>query len=263
MQKYFILWTALCFFCFRLEAHELDKFINHIPAKDKQKLEKLFYGLINCDHFGYTLFGDKPVALSGHSYLTYWENFLSFQENEGLFWDSWNTWERYRMHFSFQNYLLHKEPSPFLDGGLIILINKKAFIESIKAHLVTFENILKHPIDPEKFLQGIESGKQTLMESIACNTTLLGILLGYGKQNSVLYSHKRKVFNASCLNGNDDDLASTPLLRIRSLCFMADLKSLETQLLHQKYSEMRRKLSSIYAGENFFKTSLKRLMGES
>lgn len=247
--------------CSSLNAETIENILEKIPCEERQKLDGLFYGLINHDHFGYSLFGDKPVALSGHTTITHWENFIHSHTTEGTFWKYWDIWEKYLSQIPIKNFLLQKEPSPFCKGDLIILINKQALLKTVQAHSEIFETILGHKIQPEQFLKDIELNKKTFMESINHNVTLLGILLGYGKHNSILFAQKRKIFKNSCLQGYGENCPYS-LLRISSLNFMADLKHAETQQLHKKYSKMRNKLSSIYSQGSFFKSTLAKLIAE-
>lgn len=242
-----------------LWGEDIKKILEKIPDQDQLKLEALFHDLINQDHFGYSLFGDKAVALSGHAVITHWENFILSRCTEGSFWDKWSIWEKYHTTLPMKNYLFLREPSPFHQAEMIVLINKKAFLKTLQAHLETFKTILGYEIQPEQFLLEIELGKKTFMNSIKGNVALMGILLGYGKHNATLYAHKRKIFKDSCLKGYGEGCLPS-LLRVNSLDFMADLKHEETQKLHKKYCKLRNKLSLIYANGSFLKPSLIKLI---
>lgn len=45
-----------------VESKNLNDIFKEIASEDREKLEWLFYSLINEDNFGYTLFGEKPVS---------------------------------------------------------------------------------------------------------------------------------------------------------------------------------------------------------
>lgn len=114
---------------------DIASILRKIPQEDLEQINALFSTIFKSDHGTYTLFGDKPVSLSGHFTLTPWENTMERIDcYGGLFWKRWEVWEKYKHLFPFQSYLVLKEPSRFSKISNIIIINKKEFINTINQH---------------------------------------------------------------------------------------------------------------------------------
>ncbi len=254
--------AILFIFCSQLSflsAVSLNEKIVTIPLEDRKALEELFRDVVNNDHFGYTLYGDKPVSIAAHFRVTPWENTLELGQCDGLFWKRWEIWEKYKDKFPSSNYLLLREKnsaSPLFFSDMVVLINKGAFLQTIKRYLLIFESVLKQKVIPEQFLAQIEEGKKTFLDSILDHDLLLGILLGYGQHNATLFCHKDKIFKQTCL-GLYARSKRFPLI-IQDLSFAADLQHPETKYLKKKYDHLRGVISAIYAKEGFLVGSLSR-----
>lgn len=255
------------------EETDIRKLIDEMPKMDREDLEFVFSELVR-DHFAYTLFGDKPISLSGHFVVIPWENVIEHvSPSDAIFWKKWKTWEKYQHQFKFKNYLMIKEnrKSKLYKITTIYLINKNEFIRTIKRHSLLFESVLGHKIIPEQMLNDIEYRKISFSETIQNNEMLLGILLGYGKHNSSLYSKKeRDYFNSPLLSMTAlehstikleacGDYGFYPFL-INSVYFSGDLSHPETKFLQKKYRQQRSKISGIYNYGDFLEITLSKLI---
>lgn len=288
MTKYLFIALFLSF-TFKNFAQDVKDILSKIPSNDREALESLFYRMMNNDHFNYTLFGDKPISLSGDFNLTPYENILwARQRCGGAFWKNWEIWEQYQNFFPLKNYLFIKEPSinsPHVVN--IIFINKKQFIEKINQYLDVFQESLKRNVTGESLLIEIEE-KKRFAPIIKNDELLWGILLGYGVHNAALYSERLKLEQFinfedlpkipekkpssqgkfSCIEEEYEYLTSklkffgeysySPLIA-RSVHFVADLNHPETKALEKKYTQLRSKISAIYAQGNFLEIALSKL----
>ena len=184
-----------------LFAQNIADVLRKCSTSDKRALEKLFHILIDEDHFGYTLFGDKPVSLSGDCTITPYEVALSgIPTNElfwkkwgipsgGLFWRKWSIWKKIEKDLCIKNYFFIEEPAfNRNDGamGFVFLVNKKAFVETVDQNIETFRDILGQNTTAIKLLEKVEEEK-TFMKHLKNSELLLGILLGYGSHNAQLF----------------------------------------------------------------------------
>lgn len=239
-----------------LEGASAKEIISKIPLSDRDDLEFLFFKFVNGDHFGYTLFGDKPVSLSAFFYAIPWENIVEKPNIRHLVKKDWDVWEKYKDQFNIKKFILSQESSLIHQMDFILLINKEALKKAIIQYKKTFESILNKKIDPEEFVRDLESGK-SLGESIQQNDVLWGLLLGYGKHNAVFFSQRGKILKMSCLITSGDNRPT--FQRVRLPRFLIDPNHPYTDFLNKKYAKMRQKLSSIYSNGNFFTVSLLKL----
>src|SRR3990167_3994468 len=68
----------------------------------------------------------------------------------------------------------------------IVCINRKAFLQTVRENLSLFRYILGPTLTPESLLSAIFSAKERFFGVVKHNPVLLGILLGHGKQNSLI-----------------------------------------------------------------------------
>jgi hypothetical protein len=281
MIRFFLLLFIITNLGYGQDIHDI---LSTIPKNDKEAIHSLFASLVS-DHFAYTLFADKPVSLSGDFTITPMNNILCGFRCGSRFWNRWEVWDRYKHKFKLTNYVLIEEHSEISkNNSLVILINKKAFIETIKKHTRLFDNILGKHIQAENLLKEIESKRVSFQSAINNNELLWGILLGYGKHNATLYAERDKFLNlkdlkkrtvvplsVEKLNKVDEKINSLnqqlqpfgeehffPLIS-DSVFFVADPEHPETKALEKKYSELRGRISAIYSKGDFLEITLSKL----
>jgi hypothetical protein len=187
MYKWFIL--ALIVMIRACHSNEIRK----IPLEDKQKLERFFMFLMTQTSFGYTLCGDKPCSI--HTYLKLTECppvfavnvFLKYPNYSTLI-QGWNSWSRYSDQFPSKNFVFRHVPK----YNTLVLINKKATRKVIQQNLDIFQKFSKKAFTVQELLDEIccPKGKDYL---INYNIALLGVLLGYGRNNALAFSQKGNI----------------------------------------------------------------------
>jgi hypothetical protein len=255
-----------------IDAAHIHKILNNIPQDDREILTSLFFTIFSEDQGCYALFGDKPIALSSHFTCTPSENIIEGMKCGGIFWKKWEVWEKYNHLFQIKKYLLLKEESCMSTHKVsnVIFINKEKFIKVITKHLSLFEQILERKIIPEEILENIELKKVSFTNSIDNNQILWGILLGYGKHNSILYNRRNRnlwisltlseppLENSSIQLKYFGDHSYNPLV-IEPVYFVADQEHKETKFLEKKYKKLRGKISEIYSQGDFLEITLSQL----
>lgn len=261
--------------------------LQSISDNDREELELFFANLVEQDQFGYVLFSEKPIALSGGFVKTPSDNVLIGVETGCLCLKRWALWKSYFERIQFPNFLLIEEnfaASP--DICFIFLINKTLFAKTIRDHSNRFSEITGCSIDPVKILSDLEQGKTTLQQAIFFNEELLGILLGFGEHNAGLFAKRRQLqgplliplalknepsigFNSveeevssmcgRLQNPYNDDFG---VYRIDPVIFVADRSHPETTTLCRKYIKARARLSKLYKNQSYFDVSLKQLISD-
>jgi hypothetical protein len=271
-------------------AQDVNNFLSKIPPQDKQQLENFFHIIMHSNSGCYTLFGDKPVTLSGDFILTSCNNVLAGARCGGIFWKYWKTWEKYKSQLTIKNYIFFAEPSITCKNVVnVILINKKAFVKEVNQYIEFFNEKLGDISSAETFLKKIEEQKR-FASMIRNDEMLWGILLGYGLENASLYARRDRIerfINAEELpkipenvpkphrfSSIEDeykfldsklqffgDHSYSPFI-INSISFVADLDHPETQFLKKKYHSFRSEISEIYSKGDFLEITLTQLLSE-
>ena len=284
-----ILFISLTFKNF---AQNTKDILSKIPQSDRDALVSIFYRMMHADNLSYTLFGDKPISLSGDFNLTPYGNILwaKFQCG-GVFWKNWEIWEKHQNDFLIKNYLFIKEPSiNSSDVTNIIFINKRQFIKIVDKHLDIFKDRLRRNLTGKSLLHEVEE-KRKFASIIHNDEVLWGVLLGYGLHNAQLYNERlklekfinieelpkipekkpspRKNFTSieeeyNFLNSQLEffgEQTYSPLIA-SPIHFVADSSHPETKDLEKKYKALRERISAIYAKGDFLEITLSALTSE-
>ena len=187
---------------------------------DRQEIVSLPEYLFT-EGFAYSLFGEKPITLSCYYIFKFYDKnnkkFYPFYQIAYSFYNayypkniklknSWDTWKKYKSLFSNSNFIFLEEPNSNSMTMNIIIINKKAFIETLNINKDTFEKVLKIPIDPKKILDQIINGKMLCRDIIKNHEALLGILLGYGNKNSWDFYERKQILKKINLSKTDEEM---------------------------------------------------------
>lgn len=268
-----------------------------IPEKDRQEIEDLFSYLFKYQAFAYSLYGDKPITFSDQILTGFSSDqclkFLSLQEYcqeklepycepEISLNQKWETWKKYRYLFNLKNYFLTDKI--LTNKSRIFLINKKYFLQVFTQNVDLFNQVLGQEISPEDLLNKIIWSKVSLFNLLNNNEGLLGILLGFGRHNAMLFQEREDLTDQLEINKciilkhlspvqkklewveeklqpfreHDPYIISS----INRVCFAADPSHYETHLLRSKYDELNKKINEIYFKDDWFEQTLIQLTAD-
>lgn len=258
--------------------------VQAIPIEDRAALEAFFRILLLEEGGAYVLFGDKPMA------FTAWFDYLQidvtnsrmqhyYTENQ-IIKKGWETWQKHKKLFPSDHFILQCKPFN-KQRHEVCLINKKKIKKAFNENLKSFQSIIGPKISPEILLENYQNGDIALFHLLKQHDALLGILLGFGKENSW-------TFHEHAINiGDDPNRAqiipikiSTTLSNLQNefvlrgvfaennhkKCykfvflpyFLADPNSSETRELQDQYLKQRHEIHKSYARSSFLETSLKK-----
>lgn len=262
----------------------ITEILKEIPSKDRKSLEFFFKNFVVKDFFGYVLKGKKPMCFSNfynfsfdHSKKSSWLYFLpqNYKIKKGF-----DLWGKYKHLFPMKNYIIKNEPNPWYSKNeLILFINKKRFVQIIENNIEIFQTILQKKIVPTDLLGEIEDNL-LLKNILQGNEVLIGIVLGYGKDNAKIFDLKTKDPNYKNQNfkyvWDDNDLNKNILMKMGIMdafstrssqqlenillpSFIADLSSKETTELKNTYLIDRQTILDFYSTGDFLEKTLKTL----
>jgi hypothetical protein len=259
-----------------------------LSEQDRSVMEQFFRKVIAQDGVGYTLFGDKPISLTGYFDPVPTENWQRTRGNT-IVKSGWETWKRCYSQFAIKNYLFFEEPSDIEpDLKIVTLVNKQAFIDTVNAHREIFEQVLGGKVTGQELLAKLENHETDLFNLLQCHEGLYGILLGYGKKNAFLFQRRMdlNIYNphpqfslSSGVCGKEycslqeeisflrDDLqvvAQNDLLSPIDLpIFLGVRESEESVALINQYHAVRKQLNTIFHQKEFLKQVFEQLMAEN
>lgn len=192
------LMLSCALFVFISKKQNITQKLESIPNEEKFFMESFFRILISCDNGSYVLFGDKPASFmiyeewqNDHPQpITHFPTGTDFSPERTGF----GIWQKYQPLFPSKNYALIKVESCLSNHvSAIFLIHKKRLLKVITENFTDFQKIFSHFGSPKSLLQAILNDPSTLRQICSESDLLLGIILGFGKDNAALFEKKMKI----------------------------------------------------------------------
>lgn len=179
---------------------DVKRTMNAIPKEHLDRIENLFMQLVTNSSAAYTLFGPKPMSIEGYTdnALAMTPHEIHFPNETLIFKHGWDSWEKFQDHFPSQVYALKRVP--FYDHPSywhIYVINKPATLTVLRKHIDTFNTTLGTHYTAEELWSRMDAS-DIFFHSVVEHSSLLGILLGYGKENAEAFTRRAEI----CLHLN-------------------------------------------------------------
>jgi FKBP-type peptidyl-prolyl cis-trans isomerase len=189
-MRIFLIWLL---FCTTLHADEkVKKFLQTLSFEQKLTLESFLKTIVKGSFSGYVLYGDKPICIEAYSIAQETGALSGVNEQVPILIKGIKLWEDLQINpICNEFFFLTVEAEP--DYRHLICINRKAFLETVNQNLPLFRYVLGPTITAELLLQKLIQSKNNFYKIIHDDHALLGILLGYGTQNSILVSRKERI----------------------------------------------------------------------
>jgi hypothetical protein len=266
-----------------------------LSEKENILMEALLQNMIFERHFGYTLFGNKPVSLTVYPLNSFFDS-ITFKKSPIFpIVEAWSTLEKNVLCHLKGNYMLLKQIDHARNQPVfrIIMINKSRFLETVTEHLDLFCELLGKKITPKELLDEVIHNQRSLWD-ILNNDALYGILLGYGKENSLAFKRRLdlgQVFESAFRKPHPSpppfcpkpskgfqsaeeeflyfekqhcsfDIQQSPLSPLVPPAFMTMKNDEKTKELTKEYKETFKQIVAIYAKGDFLSITLDRLNAE-
>jgi hypothetical protein len=257
--------------------------IGHVSRGDTQDIESFFHFLIQQHDFAYTIFGSKPMSLADINlemppnlslYKQLKARFILTQTKRWL-----NTWYKNKSVFSLKNFILLDQEYDFINCLIVVLINKKNLLDTLRKHEYAFKQELGDAFTPELLLEQLDTRKVTLAQAIHKSQRLLGIMLGYGERNATIFQERFDLMKTISKRKKDDLPPDKELIAklniletqvgdfseleedaiIHPLYFLADISHPETIELKKQYEQDRQKIEEMMEKPHFMDNVLQRL----
>lgn len=247
-----------------------------MSREDRDRLFQLMQKLFAQDSFAYTVFGSKPVSWETFQSpfpLSSWAVFLnSFGAHSRTLRSGWETWQKYQHLFPLAN-IWSESPKCRPGYTSILIVNEDLFNEVVNSNKRDFEKVLRRKIvDGVGLLREAES--QSLMNDVLeGHQGLMGIVLGYGRDNSWKFLECCTTrIPVGCVWADDDDpmpefvdsdMTFTDYCLLVYSCpsFAGDPNSAESLALKEKYLSTKQEIINYYKGKDFLEATLSLLAG--
>jgi len=184
------------FLCLSLFAHAETK-NQTLTDTEKKVLTVFLKTLFEDTETGYAFFNEKPVCTCGYSLKdslliteSHHKTDVALKEGVSLFKKIDTTSSDIFLLFSKEN-----EPS-LSRYGYILAINKPLFLSVVNENLSLFQYVLGPDVTSEKLLHAILQEHQPFQSLLKHDKVLIGILLGFGLENSLAVSRLENIHEA-------------------------------------------------------------------
>lgn len=272
--------------------HDIRAKIAQIPEDEKSDLKFFLRKLMFRSTFAYTLFGDKPMSFEDLIkeecvWKHYMRSFTSIDYGLDLFryQRGWKVWKKYERLFPLKKFIFVQQEYPDskqipaqLGHVSVTLVHKDNFFAILKQYSQDFKKVIGKDFNPHELLNNAFRGKclMSLAKRIKKHAALLGILLGYGRENAWYYYELDKLRSKmrkdpSCQEEFEaaqkqfkpfSNYNSDLQYPIWSPMFMCLPESKETKELRQKYLRQYKKICEIYRNGDFLEITLLKLTEE-
>jgi len=184
---------------------EVKAFIEALSRDQKSTLTQFLQFLVKDSFSGYVLYGDKPICIEACPLDLDYETDISLGASKGAFilGRGIELWSNLNIPVGNKEYLFIVFD---VDYGYrhMICIHRKAFLQVVNENLSLFRYILSPTLTAEELLNTLIEAKQNFYQVLKNDNVLLGILLGYGKQNALLVSRKESITDSFAAERKED-----------------------------------------------------------
>ncbi len=159
-----------------------DILIN-LSKTEEKVLSEFFHAMLWGSQAGYVLYGNKPICMEGYGsgdsdkVFKIGHHFRS-SVNAGV-----KLWKKLQLPFESSKFAIVLQEN-FTDS-FILFINKEAFKKTFNKHASLFRYTLGADLTADKLLKEFKSGKKDFLSTLNHDKVLIGILLGFGLENSL------------------------------------------------------------------------------
>lgn len=243
-----------------------------LPVKERKRLAGLMQKLFAEDSFAYTILGSKPISWATYLNplpLSDWTRFYdSFSEHNRTICSGWKTWEKYQ-HLFPSAHLWMENPKCYPGWISILIVNEDQFNDVVNKNKRDFQDVLcREIVDGFQLIREAKNRSLT-NEVLEGHQALLGIVLGYGRDNSwkFLEGCKKRtpigcVWEEEAFDEAPNSTLTDYYLSLYSCpSFAGDPHSEESLALKTEYLLTRQRVLNYYKNRDFLEATLSLLAG--
>ncbi|WP_228840682.1 hypothetical protein [Candidatus Protochlamydia phocaeensis] len=205
---------------------------------------------------GYTLCGDKPCSIEAYPKLSRMPSrysvkiFFKYYGYSTLI-QGWDIWSKYAKYFPSRNFVFRHVP----EYNTLVLINKKATRKIIEENLDLFQRYAKRNIVVDEVLQEICSPKDKNKDYlIKQHITLLGILLGYGRNNALAFTQKSYIQNLKKFDIDNSHQSLNLILNPGFVSIQNGTNEEENERIRQIFQQAKQNIKINFQKDSYLET---------
>lgn len=265
--------TSVCYLDQRGDVHTLS-----LSVEDKKRLFSFMRMLFAEDSFAYTLLGSKPVSWSCYKNPLPFTNVSMFRDSLKKYHRTlrlgWKTWSKYRHLFPAANFWAESPKSDPMYVSILI-VNEERFNHIVNNYKQDFQNVLNRQIADGLQLLKEAKNSSLMNEVLEGHQALLGIVLGYGRDNS--WEFLKGIEKREPLRCVWDEINAPKHVGIRTRLGATDIEgclalescpsfagnpgSEESLMLKKDYLLTKQKVINYYKDKDFLEATLSLLAG--
>lgn len=228
-----------------LQAHNLK--IDSIPDAEQKILEDFFRYLICDTVVGYSLCGNKPIAVEDYACLCqlppeFTLRVITEPPDYSLFPRAWEIWSRHKDKVISSRFIMRYSN----EYNTLIFINLEATRKTIDDNLDIFkkyfasadEAMLRICLAPDR-------------EYLYDQTTLLGLLLGFGRNNAIAFKHHYGVKKLKCFELEKGDLGLNLITNPGFMIIDDGTNEKENQRVYQNFRDAKKNITKNFREGNY------------
>lgn len=178
-------------------------------------LEQFLRTLLLHSEGGYVLYDAKPVCINGFHATDFFTGENQRHKEDVDLHAGATIWKKISINKLNNDITLHVYNQEDLTYFHVLFINKPLFIKTVQENLALFRYVLGISITPEKLLAKLTDSEETFHSVLKGDTVLIGIILGFGTQNS-LYGSRTEYLQNQLLSDERPPLKNA-LLKCESI----------------------------------------------
>jgi hypothetical protein len=231
------------------EKAKIDKVLSTLSDEEKIEIERVFEHLFFFDQFSYPIFGSKPMSIGCLHPIDEMEC-------------GWDAWRKIVPFFHFNNIVIRET---LLHGRQFIIV---ANLDQVEKVYVQNKDAFHHTFGNRMTLESLKNclkEQSPLFHELIQNDLCLGILLGYGRGNSELFSLNQTLSSEEKFPLSPFS-AGHPLFYyfspVMPVYFACDPSSDETKALKKRYNSDRAAILKLAKKDKLFTRMLVLLMSD-
>lgn len=187
----------LLFNCSISSKPNIAQTLRSISSEDKYFLEVFFRSLVSHECGSYVFFGDKPASfMLFHDWQKFDPKALYKARSLRCFSPAkrgFEIWQKHQHLFPLRTYALLKTRAFFSDyAETVFLIHKKRLLHTLTQNFTDFHEVFPQ-FESASDLKNAILTDPAILQQICVSDLLLGIILGFGRDNAVLFARKKEI----------------------------------------------------------------------